>query len=495
MPKAVPTVLTLSLLLGGTQSLQAADAPASPAPDAMTRLFAKLEAVMLGNPDPKTGPAGQIIMAVPGFPIPDAGLDSTNPGDMVFLNNTLDAIPGKSLYYVDSGKTYSGVYADILNNSMVPAANYTAADLAQMDILKKDLDPAGEKMKAYTLHQAAYNAAVSLLNSFTYPLDPKQKVTTSLPNPDGSAGEPKDYSRAEAVAILSRARNDWNNFGFKNLIETDENNLNTYNNRGSGQWWNSLTTLMSTHMADTNSPVVITYPKPENWGSNCTWTKFTFSKSDQVKSSSANSKSVEAAASYSGGGFNLSASGAWSKENQSAFAGDASTSIEVELARVVVYRPWMDTNVFHSKAWDYQGTLLSDNNTSVVSDGGDLLHNTGIMPLIIDQVWLARNLKVHGHWATLAADAMKQNINANLAVSYGPFALTGSYSQSDESHNWSSHAIDDGIEADGIQAIAFLCSVVPPCPSFVKSTDPSAPPMTGPETKVTATKPDYKNTK
>jgi hypothetical protein len=438
------TTLSLSLLVTGGAALLA-DPAAGNAGDPQARLFSALSLIMLGpRPDPHL-PKSSLIMAVPGFPIPDAGLDTRNPSDCVFLNQTLDMIPTRSPYYLASGRRYSDVYNRILNESAVQQPALSPEDQKDLADAKAVLDPRGAKAIAYRSCQDAYNAAVDARNA-------------SLGNGNGA-------TEAQTDAV-TRTWNNWRDAGFYNESNLAQVAFNRIVNKGAASWWSELLDTMNVRNTDTATPMVVTFPAPEKWGATSrTWAHFHWAANTGSTLTGSSDPNLPAAAAYSAGGLDLPAQGAWNKQAASVVASDSSTVIDVELLRVAVYRPWLDTNVFSSTAWDYQGKMIRKG--QFFSDGNPLATNTGIMPVLINQIWLARNLTVTGKWVPTYADAMTTAAKAHLKVSYGPFNLSGGHRQPVAISHPEAGSQEDCIVAKGVQVIAFIGSTVPRCPSFV----------------------------
>jgi len=465
----ISTLALGGIVAAGAGPLRAADAPQHSATDS---LFAALSQIIgptsndaTVSPDKKVP---TLLMLLPGIPIPSTGLDTTNESDMVFLNQTLDTIPGNTPYWSASHNKYSDLYGDIVANSTPTPGKYGDGDLQTMKGLQAQLDPDGDTMKAYRKYQKAFNQASDDYNVYTlagllHQKDPSQPAIPVNPRPDDK-DNPFPSGHAAAKTALITAKDNWDTAttGNRTTVAGLLTQYRSLANRGAASWWQGLQDAMTVQNSDQNTPKCVTFPKPENWGDQCTWTNFSWKSSSKLTTSDFANKNVEAAASFSSGGLSISADGGWDKTTQNAMANSTDTEVSVELARVLVYRPWLDASVFYSNAWTYNGSKFTTVNG--LSDGAPLATNKGLMPVMVDQVWLARNLKITGSWIKQNASAMNQKIHASLSVSYGPFSVSGSYSQEDKSTFASMSNDQQSILAPGIQAIAFVCSTIPASP-------------------------------
>ena len=447
MPNCRAQALGLMLLAAGHPWLQGG----APGPgDPLTSLFSALNQILVCGPDPK-GPAPTLIMAMPGFAIPDGGLDPTRPDDRVFLDHTLDTIPKPQATYLGSGRTYSGVYQDLLDHAEVQQAVYTPQERTRIAGYRSDLDPAGDQMKAYRIYQKAYDEAVDALHA---------QVAAQGP------GVPPSRVLTDAVATALTA---WETKGNLTRLKAEAAAFNTLLNRGAAVWWSDLLDTMTLRAADGTTPLATTYPKPEHWGKGCTWTQFHWSAAGRARAGEDDPGARTLRALLE----ERPAEGAWTRDLARAAALDGSTVVDVELARVVIYRPWLDENVFTSRAWKYVGSQLPGD-APWVSDGEPPGRNTGIMPLMIEQLWLARKLHLQADWVARGGPALRDAVRAHQSASFGPFSLSADDAHRVKGASNATRIQDNALTADGIQVIAFLCTTVPKCPDFQPSTDPSA---------------------
>jgi hypothetical protein len=473
MPKASLSTLTLGLIVAA--SSLALPAQVSADLDMKANLYLTLSKILLGTAkEPKnmlgekgTAPDATLVLACPGFPIPEGGLNTSDPADMVFINQTLDIVPGLNAYYVSSGKRYSDIYGHILNSAKVTPANYGDGEPAELKGLIAKLDPTTDLMVKYYDLETSYSTAVDARNQALAnkkAMEEAHRAKLNLDQPVPLVSSALDRAVNKVLAPYT---------AMKGQIAPDVARLRYLINKGSDLWWNGLVDRFNNQItADSDvKPLAVTFPKPEDWAAKSTWTTFSWKASSKANSSEFSQKQLEAAMSYSAGPVSLSISGGFDNKDQSAAAQDDSTEISVDLMRVAVYRPWMDYQVFQDTHWDYQGDpnvphsgIISDGRPPMPTDGS--LPNTGVMPWIIDQVWLAKNLVVSGKWVAKYASAMDHKAHAEASGGYGPFSFSASYSQQDKKNKDGKTDTEQTIKAEGIQVIGFTCTTVPRSPTF-----------------------------
>ena len=454
--------LSLSLILVGAPVLRAEASNMAN----MVSLYNFLNQIMLGKQEAGTPRAqASLIMAIPGFPIPEKGLDMTNKTDRETLDGLLDTMPAPEAHYVSSHQKYSDIYFDIINNSKTQAVTRTKAEQERYDALQAELKHPVLDGEGKTIQEGSEVMTMYLMKEGAF-LDAVDARNAELAKNKGESSRRTD---SRVINALS----DWKTSGFMARVKAANVEFNALTNRGAAQWWSKLLDDVTLRSTDDKTPKQLTFPRPENWGEDNGWTTFSWSAAESASSSNSHSKEVQAQAEYSSAGLNVTASGGWSKQTAEAMMANSTASLKMDLKRVLIMRPWMDYRVFTSKAWEYSGDLLTKDHP-LFSDGQPMASNKGLMPIIIDQVWLARNVVLSGTWEKKTASAMKQAIEAHVSVSYGPFSFSGGYKQQDQENASSSQTQSSSLSTDGIQVIAYVVTPVPKCPEFKLSTDPTA---------------------
>ncbi len=210
--------------------------------------------------------------------------------------------------------------------------------------------------------------------------------------------------------------------------------------------------------------------------------------------------SVQASGSYFGFGAsgghsdaetNHSAQGSSGGGSGAVFANDATgLSIELEYGLCDILRPWFMGDLFYMKNW-----FLVNNAVKAISDGtieGQADSDKTLLPMIPMQFLVIRNVKIRAtHWGNDGkvleqhygagrsdSNTRESSFNAGAHAGFGPFSFGASvnHSQGSADSSQSSHAEGSGsqdfeanfhnetLEIKGAQIIAWLSTIVPPCP-------------------------------
>jgi hypothetical protein len=117
--------------------------------------------------------------------------------------------------------------------------------------------------------------------------------------------------------------------------------------------------------------------------------------------------------------------------------------LSFEYRSVGIDRPWLQPLLLGLAGWGMPGFA-----PETLSNGLPI-GNPGLMPVITTRLLVVRNLEVNAHWS----DADRAKADSAGTIAFGPFTITGapSFDGSTLSH-------------PGPQVVAWLASVVPPCP-------------------------------
>lgn len=133
--------------------------------------------------------------------------------------------------------------------------------------------------------------------------------------------------------------------------------------------------------------------------------------------------------------------------------------VHFEFARVAVRRPWLDPSLFSLGGWAMAGRHRHDLST------GSLTGNPGIFPLLPSSIILARNLEISATWSRADSSFIRERLGRQ-DLTFGPFALAGSYRRPRAQASTNTSASFDGvnISAPGLQVIGWMSKLVPACP-------------------------------
>lgn len=367
-------------------------------------LYAKL-ALSFSPPVDQAGKPGVFILVQPAItldPDPDQASDD--------LSILVDQIPRAGPIYQPSGLRASDVYSTILDqepSQYVPQADREAALKARKAIF--DSRRPGKYTAAYQAYldleaqkQAADDALASAKANF---------AATHQPIP---AGLQEQVDKLEAAIRAPRA-----DFAKKMALmeEADSDHMGARLQRA-----HEALELASSG----GTPPVEASPDPGGWTGGAGWIKWTYSGKEPVL--------PRPASAPSGPVVPLGTPGPSPKLD--------SLTIAMEACRVRLNRPWMDGGLFANRYW----RSGPDARWPMISTGDPGSKDPGPMPLRIDGLLLARNLRVTGIASESAASLAK--------AGRLPFAPKAPPSGSSPL----------SISMDGIQIIGFFCSRIPRCP-------------------------------
>ena len=139
-------------------------------------------------------------------------------------------------------------------------------------------------------------------------------------------------------------------------------------------------------------------------------------------------------------------------------------SVEFELARVPILRPWFDPYLMFGHSWKYPGqTPENPEPKERISDGRT--PPAGSMPVHPQEVILARNIRVKLDTRFADNMAFVANLKANGSFGYGPFKISGDISYGGKVTRINTKVTEDSIFVETMQVIGFLCSVAPRSPT------------------------------
>lgn len=386
------------------------------------------------------------------------------------LSDMVDVVPTLTTEWADSTNKVSSAYKGIV-------------DGANTD---NTMDPA---------QKATYDKAYAYLNS-----------TSSIDNFDGpptvSAGPSPisltyDENQTSYVNAVGGYRTAWNSYDLDDLDDQRkfnavapglQNNLdqawNKWNREGKANVERATDALASTindavahaislaqaemvvekGLAPLQSGGVRWYPSyamPTNWADlDCEGSKLELSSShlDTNTSDYANEYS-----SHSKGIFWTSSSSEEGNTQQSSSRMESNDfSLSAELITVRIRRPWLNTLLFKMGDWWMKGVVEDG-----ISNGQIAGNENGVLPLIPTAFIVARNVKISANFSEQDQShfATERTTRSSSGWGWGPFSGGGSYSHTrQENSTFNSDYSGGTLTLPGLQLIAWVSSIVTPCP-------------------------------
>lgn len=418
----------------------------------MKQLYSKLaEALSVGTPNAAPG-QNYISLCNPGILL-DPRFDlRTNVNDQQTWSGILDNVPGPNWIYTPTNTPIASVYEQILEGKELPLIELTASQKAQLRaaqevVMDARFEPT-PRYTAYIRYEALYLTALT-----AYATAKATSANTGAPVPP------------TLLNALNQARANWSTFGFRGQIETARSTIANLEALNPNPWWEALRNRFVNAAAGGTFEPSTTHPDYSWFNAEAGWTRFTFTQEDMTRQATSSAVGGGGGFSASWGLWKASASAEYSKETRTSSSDMTGISIAMDMMRATIQRSWLDPLVFRAHTWQWgQGATLHGQQ---ISKGAFVAgeERAGLMPLLPTGIIVARNLVIEGQFSHEDQTIVQEALRTEASVGWGPFAISGHYSQSNGS------AVSHGnVEATGIsnphpQIIGFFCDVLPLCPS------------------------------
>ena len=413
-------------------------------------------------------PSGSILsLMVPGLYVPP-GMDAKDPQVQYDISNVLNPVLLCDWAVVPGVGVISDVYRNILDGKEPPLVHLTPGQRAELDAARAYLFLSDdEPTPAYAEYQSYQLDYLTALDA--YEQAEATEANGGLPMP------PK------VVKQLEHATKAWAKKGHRSDVDLAIATIANYEAMEPATFWYRLAERFRawTREAGTFSEYLYTtsIPPYEFWFQDFGWSDFLFDDRDfdtQERSGGVGVggncgescccggvRSLRGRGGRPVGGFWSSLGGDFRGDEEPVGAKPTKFHLTCQLRRVEIVRPWMDTNVFSSRAWRWSPASVSFG--VVVSTGGDLVGSvvpTGVMPVLPTTAILARDVEIVWDDSGRTAAEVAQRIGSGHEIRFGPFRLSRA-------------TVGTGghISMPDPQFIGYLSSLVPRCPN----PDPALP--------------------
>jgi hypothetical protein len=374
-----------------------------------------------------------------------------------------------------SQQRLSRIYADILRFSLVAKQELTQEQQAKLDkfrhllrvtkteknlvtdeVTEKTVD--GPVMVAYNEKMAGYLTERLAYNKVRIKAD-------SAKGPDGIEAVADWASNSELYWLKVRAAQDaWVSGGYRNEVDQMNAYINQVTMRSMLLWKQGLLEdLEKAEQAATTPGSVFHFTTliPGNFAHAGGWTGYGMNHEETTSNTHYEGQSWSAGGKVS---FGLWSFGAEAGHSSSTYSSDYSCEsfrLRMELAPVLISRPWFAAEFFQSRGWTLkrgQGWTYDD----FPSDGarppnGNLI---GYPTTAI----FARNIVIESREYVEAYQASQSQTHGGGSVGWGPFSLSGNYSSSERNTHFESHVDGAQITVPGMQIIGFVNELVGKAP-------------------------------
>lgn len=375
-----------------------------------------------------------------------------------------------------SQQRLSRIYADILRFSLVAKQELTDEQKAKLDKFRKlmrvtkveknlvtdaetETTVDGPVMVAYNEKMADYVTERLAYNKVRIKAD-------SAKGPDGIEAVADWASNSELYWLKVKAAQDaWVSGGYRNEVDQMNAYINQTTMRSMALWKQGLLEdLDKAEQAATTPGSVFEFTTliPGNFAHAGGWTGYGMNHEEVTANTHSESESWAAGG---GVGFGLWSFGANASSSSSSYSSDyncESFRLSMELAPVLISRPWFAAEFFQSRGWTLkrgQGWTYDD----FPSDGarppkGNLIGYSTI-------ALFARNIVIESQEFATAYQASQSTTSVGGSVGWGPFCLSGSYSSSESDTHFESHVDGAKITVPGMQIIGFVNELVGKAPN------------------------------
>ncbi len=342
----------------------------------------------------------------------------------------------------------SGLYKEILDSAALPSVNLTPAEVKELAAVRVWL---GTHETDYEIYRDRYFDVLAAFDQERY----------------SQAPDPARMNRLQQK--LTDAERTWDQRGYRADWNRKQGRLR-YLLAGDPQvHWQDLDDQFSAHEQNSKrGRYYDTYlsPKPAEWlAPGTSWAKFDRMVSDSASSSYSRSTSWSAGGSVGWGLWSVGASAGGSSTYNRQSSDTSELSVSFEYLRVRITRPWLDANVFAARYWTWKRV----HGYEQLSDGGNLGLNPpqrplGRMPVLPTHFILARNVKLAARYEHNDQTLITSQSSGGGRLGYGPFSISGSYSESTSEKNVNGHVESGALVIEHPQIIGFCGTLLPRCP-------------------------------
>jgi hypothetical protein len=441
-----PLAVTLALVASAPAALAQEDK----SNEMWASFYEKLTSVIKqGNKDPEL----VVSLCVPGTPL--LPLKQSDPLDAGYVNELLSMAPKYNTVWTPSDRPIADIYKLILEkHQVVGVTPLTPAEQAELD--KAVQETSGDKIEAYDAWKLRYEDAAMAV---------QEEKLQDFARKEGRGGT--FNAKPSTMAAMTKAKSGWESRvpvrwegkdepgGNRLQVEKNMSTIREFEARDPTSWWADLQDKFRKGMFN-DTYVIQTFPALDLWADDKGWVKFSFQASDKVDTSSLSERDIAAAVAVKTGKLDLAGKFGMSDKLAKTFGSDKSMKITMEMKRVYFRRPWMDAQVFYARTWRW-----APGSGVKISDG----QGNGVLPMISNSLIIVRNVVFTSKALENSSEIKEQSLSAELAVSYGPFTVNGSYSHHNKKTQMHAKMAKGSISIPDPQIVAYVSTVVPKCPN------------------------------
>lgn len=426
--KFIPLALALT---AGAPAVMAADALGTQWANFYTTLDSFVKGGVANSPT-------RVLLSIPGIPLDQ--MSKSSRADKTYINTLFDLVAKDEPTYAQTDRRISDLYLKILDGSqLIKTApvdkSKAAADKAELESVTKELADLTPNYDTY--NEALSEAADARLT---------EQLADQQNGGSGKASSKTELAWKNAVRDLDqKGKKSEYDKCMKRYAELVAVNPSSY--------WQRLKDKMTSNEFD-GTYNIITFPPLDNWAANTGWLTFSFKSSNSTSDFSSNSLDVKAEFALKVAKASVEGSAGYLKTEEERLANDKSFELTMDVKRVYLYRPWLDSSLFRDDNWKWaQGK-------EVISDG----KGGGSMGLIPSSFIIVRNVVFKANSINSFAKKMEEDIQAKLKASFGPFSMSAAVAKNKKGENAGKNEEATAVSIPDPQIIAYTVTMPDPTP-------------------------------
>ena len=194
------------------------------------------------------------------------------------------------------------------------------------------------------------------------------------------------------------------------------------------------------------------------------WPKFTFASNEVKEYTTDNNYQWGGRASVGSLFWSASAEHEGSRQYTEHSSDTNKMSMEFELLRAPILRPWFDTYLLTGRGWKWPSQTKENPETADMFSDGKLPAEGG-WQMIPTEVIMVRNLKVKMDMSSSVNRETLTKTKSAVEAGYGFFKIKGSVTTSNGTKEYEFAESADGIECAQPQIVAYFCRLMPKSPN------------------------------
>jgi hypothetical protein len=201
-------------------------------------------------------------------------------------------------------------------------------------------------------------------------------------------------------------------------------------------------------------------PHPADWAGSG-WQTLTLQVKSVFERNYSRSTSFSVGGGVSFGLWSVGGSYSRSTQEQQHQSNVTDLSIQLDLLRVNIRRPWLYQDLFGRRYWGWRKV----HENLLITDGGHLPGDRPLgprgMPVLPTTFFVVRNVKLTGNWGQQDERFFAEQIQTRASFGWGPFSCSGSYSESTSERTYNGSFANGTITIEQPQIIA-VAGILPP---------------------------------